>query len=224
MARRIIDLTMPLREHFRWPFERGRKGDFKDGDVFEIGWFRTSIHAFTHMDSQTHIRPDGFSTSGIPLERTVGEAAVVDLSVIAPDTAVDAAMLAERGGHIRPGDIVVFKSGWDRVHSPDTPEFWSEAPYMTRDAAEWLLACGAVTVAFDFPQDYPIRYTARGEPPRPLEENVTHDVLLKNGVVMIEYLVNTVAIETERAFFCALPLKIEDSDGAPVRAVVFADE
>lgn len=220
---RIVDLTMPMANHFRWPFERGKSGDFAKGSTFEIGWIRTSVHAFTHMDSQRHIMAEGFSLDDIPLERTVGDAAVVDLSPIAPNTPVDSALLAEKASHIRKGDIAVMKSGWDRVHSPFTPEFWTEAPHVTREGAEWLLARGVATVAFDFPQDWVIRLLARGEPPKPLAENVTHDVLLKNGVVLIEYLVNTVALSGPRTYFCALPLKIPESDGSPIRAIAWED-
>ncbi len=224
LGMRIVDLTLPVTNHFRWPLERGRKGSFAAGDAFEIGWFKTGVHAFTHMDSQKHILPDGFSTDGIALERTVGDAAVIDLALIASNTPVDAVMLEKRASHVEPGDIAVFKSGWDRVHSPFTPEFWTEAPFVTRDGAEWLLARGVSTVAFDFPQDYVIRGTLAGEPPRPLAENVTHDVLLKNGVVLIEYLVNTVELRGPRTRFCALPMKLADSDGAPVRAIAFEDD
>ena len=220
---RIVDLTMPVKDHFRWPVERGRRGDFTKGDVFEVGWFKTTVHGFTHMDSQRHIMPVGFSSHDIPLEKSVGDAAVVDLSIIAPNTEVDAALLAKHAAHVREGDIVVMKSGWDQVYSPEIPEFWTEAPYFTRDGAEWLLARKVTTVAFDFPQDYVIRLLATGGGPRPLEENVTHDVLLKNGVVLIEYLVNTIALKGPRTHFCALPMKLPDSDGMPVRAIAFEE-
>ncbi len=52
-------------------------------------------------------------------------------------------------------------------------------------------------MAFDFPQDYTIRLLLKGER-RPLAENVTHDVLLKNGVTLIEYLCNTAALTGPR--------------------------
>ena len=99
------------------------------------------------------------------------------------------------------------RSCWEQQRSPRTEEFWTEAPYLTREAAEWLLARRPKAVAFDFPQDYPIRLLLKGET-RPLEENVTHDVLLRNGVILIEYLSNTAALVEPRSWFCCLPLKI----------------
>jgi hypothetical protein len=66
-----------------------------------------------------------------------------------------------------------------------------------RGAAEWLLARAPSAVAFDFPPDYPIRLLLEGKSV-PKEEHVMHDVLLKNGVTLIEYLVNTSALDKDR--------------------------
>src|ERR1051325_8974840 len=99
--------------------------------------------------------------------------------------------------------------------------FWKDAPYLTRDAAEWLLAPQPTAVAFDFPQDYPIRLLLDGHI-APTAEHVTHDVLLRAGITLIEYLVNTSALKDPRTFLCAAPLKIPGADGAPAR--VFAIE
>jgi len=219
---RIVDLSTPIADHFRWPVERSLRGDFEQGDVFQVTRLGWSVHGFTHMDSPRHMVPGGPTTSDIPLETTVGEAAVLDFTDIAPETALDGAALAARARHLRPGDIALFKTAWGARRSIDTPEFWTEAPYVTRDGAEWLRDRKPRAVGFDFPQDYPIRLLLKGEV-RPIEEQVTHDVLLRNGVVLIEYLVNTRELDRERVWFCCLPLKIEDSDGAPVRAIAMLD-
>ena len=120
------------------------------------------------------------------------------------------------------GDIVVIKSCWEQHRTPKVPEFWTEAPYMSRAAAEWLLERGPRAVAFDFPQDYTIRLLLHGEI-RPLEEHVTHDVLLRNGVILIEYVTNTVALTAPRIFLCCLPLKVPDADGAPARVIALEE-
>jgi kynurenine formamidase len=88
------------------------------------------------------------------------------------------------------GEILLLSAGWDRRRDPDTPAFWTEAPWLSRAAAEWLHARRPTAVAFDFPQDYPIRLLLENKSV-PNDQHVTHDVLLKNGVTLIEYLVNT---------------------------------
>ena len=42
----------------------------------------------------------------------------------------------------------------------------------------------------------------------PTDQHVTHDVLLRAGVTLIEYLVNTAALRAPRTLLCAAPLKI----------------
>jgi kynurenine formamidase len=219
---RIIDLSMPIADHFRWPVERKVRGDHEQGDVFQATWLGWTVHGFTHMDSPRHCVRGGPTTDDVALETTVGEAAVVDLTPVAPDEAISAERLAAAAGHLEPGDIVVMRSCWERQRSPTTPEFWTEAPFMTRAAAEWLLARRPRAVAFDFPQDYVIRLLLKGER-RPLADNVTHDVLLRNGVILIEYLANTVALTEPRTFLCCLPLKVPAADGAPARVIALAD-
>jgi kynurenine formamidase len=215
---KIIDLSMPIEDHLRWPVDRQLAKDFARGDQFQITWVGWGVHGFTHMDSPRHMLPDGSTTSDIPLEATVGDCAIFDLSNVADNTAIDAKKLAQADPGVQTGDIVVLKAEWDTRYSYQTPEFWTQSPYLTRDAAEWLRAKEIKTVGFDFPQDYVIRLLLDGEV-APLEEFVTHDVLLRNGVVLIEYLCNTAEIKSSRVQLYALPLKIPNSDGAPARII-----
>jgi arylformamidase len=57
----------------------------------------------------------------------------------------------------------------------------------------------------------------------PLEEHVTHDALLRNGVILIEYLPNTAALTGLCPFLCCLPLNVPDTDGAPARVVALEE-
>lgn len=219
---RIVDLTRPIANHFRWPVERSLLKDHARGDLFQVTRIALGTHGFTHMDAPRHYFPDGATTSEVPLSATVGEAAVIDLSDVRPNEAIDAARLEARGGHLRPGDVALLATGWDRQRPLEDERFWREAPWLERDAAEWLFARGIKALAVDFPQDRPIRDLLDGIV-RPIEEHVTHDVLLRRGVILIEYLTNTEALDRERVFFCCLPLKIPDCDGAPARVVAFLD-
>ena len=219
---RIVDLSMPIADHFRWKIERSQSGDLAAGDPFQSTRIGMPVHAFTHMDAGRHILAEGPTTDEIPLEGTVGDCAVVDLSAIPPNAAIEAERIAAAGAHVRTGDIVLLKTGWDRTHSPQTPLFWTEAPFMSKGACQWLLEKAPTAVAFDFPQDYPIRLLLEGER-RPFEEFVTHHILLREGVTLIEYLCNTSQLERGRTFLCALPLKLPAADGAPARVIAIED-
>ena len=72
------------------------------------------------------------------------------------------------------GDIVLLRTGWDTVESVKTPEFWTNAPYMTEEASRWFLQRSIKAIAFDFPQDYCIRHYVLGDRKPALDENTTH--------------------------------------------------
>ena len=219
----IVDLTMPIENHFRWPVDRQLKEDFNAGSTFQVTWAGWAVHGFTHIDAPRHIDPDGQTTSDISLNQIVGRAAIVDLTGIEPNSAITDAQVRDAGEHINPDDIVVLKTCWDEVASPKTPEFWTTAPYMTRPACEWLLSRQIKAVGYDFPQDYPIRKLLDKEV-APISDFVTHDVLLRNGVIMIEYLCNLRQLTTPYTQLYALPLKILESDGAPARVIALQSE
>ena len=116
------------------------------------------------------------------------------------------------------GDIVIVKMAWDQRFSLGQPEFWTQAPYLTRDACEWLAAQQPAIVGYDFPQDQPIRGLLTGQQAS-IEDLVSHDVILRRGIPMIEYLCNLGAVTAPRIELCALPLKVLDADGAPARVI-----
>lgn len=214
----IVDLSMPIENHLRWSVDRQLKGDFAQGDQFQVTHMGWAVHGFTHVDAPRHMLPNGPTTSDLSLDKIVGSAAVIDLVGIAPNTEISAKQLQSAGTHIQPHDIVITKTAWDTVESPQTPEFWTQAPYMSRKAAQWLLSKQIRAIAFDFPQDYPIRKLLSDQVD-PITEFVTHDVLLRNNITLIEYICNTASITQDRVDFYALPLKILDADGAPARVI-----
>ncbi|MDW8371962.1 MAG: cyclase family protein, partial [Geminicoccaceae bacterium] len=169
---RIVDLTRPIVDHFRWPVARRLLKDHARGDLFQVTEIALGTHGFTHMDAPRHYFPEGATTSQVPLEATIGEAAVIDLAEVRPNEAIDAQRLAARAGHLRAGDIALLKTGWERQRPLEDERFWREAPWLTRDAAQWLLARAIKALAVDFPQDRVIRDLLDGIV-RPIEEHVT---------------------------------------------------
>jgi arylformamidase len=218
---RVVDLSMPVAPHFRWSTRLSVTGDIAAGDQFRVSRLDAACHGFSHVDAQAHILADAPTIEQTPLSRVVGPCRVLDLRDVRPEQAVDAARLAAADPGGAEGEILLLSAGWDRQRDWNTPEFWRHAPWLTRDAAEWLLARRPSAVAFDFPQDFPIRLLLDGVRV-PFEQHVTHDVLLRAGVTLVEYLVNTAALPGPRTFLCAAPLLVPGADGAPAR--VFALE
>lgn len=224
-GRRLIDLSTPVTTgHFRWPVERRLAKAHAPGAPGQSTWAGWNVHGFTHMDSPRHVDPEGFTTDAVSLDMTVGEAAILDLSHLPENEGITAAQMAAAGAHLRPGDIAILKTRWDERADIATPAFWTRAPWVTDDAAQWLRGSGIKAIGFDFPQDHCIRQLVLGGPMAPLEEQPTHWHLLKlGGIIMFEYLRNTGALRLPRSLVVALPIRLPDSDGAPARVIAIEE-
>ncbi len=221
----IVDLSLPIRPHVRWKTEVTVVTDFEDpSHPFRSSRVAMPAHGFPHCDGFSHFVRDSATVDALPLDTWIGDAAVVDLTHVGPDTGVTAADLDARGGHVRAGDIALLRTDWPRRRSWETREFWTEAPYTTAEACRWLVARGVKAVGYDYPPDFPVRYLVTGE--RRVvapEEWATHHTFFRAGVGVIEYLANLDRLGRERVRFVALPLRIEGGDGAPARAIAILD-
>ncbi len=217
----IIDLSMPIEPHFRWPVDLAIKGDIAAGDPFRVSRISMTCHGFSHVDAQAHVIAHSPTIEATALSRVVGPCRVLDLRDVAPNQAIDAERLAAADPGGPEGEILLLSSGWDTKRDYRTREFWLDAPYLTREAALWLKDRKPTALAFDFPQDYPIRLLL-DDKHVPFDQHVTHDICLRAGITLIEYVVNTSALKNPRTFLCAAPLKLPNADGSPAR--IFAIE
>jgi arylformamidase len=217
---RLIDLSHTIVfPHWRWKPERTITSDHADGAMFTSSRINMPSHGFTHVDAPTHFLPGAATMTDMPIDRWCGPAAVVNLSHRGADEGITAEDLETHGQHIQAGDIVLLRTDWDQKMDIGRREFWTTAPWTTREAAEWLAARDVSAVGYDYPPDPSLRLNP--ENPGSVERalHVTHDVFFPRDIVVIEYLANLRAIPTPRTIFMALPLKVDGGDGSPVRAV-----
>jgi len=218
---RVIDLSMVIQPHWRWPIKPELKMDHGRGDPFQVTLVNLSMHAFTHVDTPLHIEPGRITIDQVPADKLVGPAAVIDLTSVGANQAITAAQLKERCPALEAGDMVVLKTGWDLKRDYTSREYWLEAPYVEAEAAAWLAGQPIKAVAFDFPQDQAIREIPKRHPPA--EEMPTHGIILRRGIYLIEYLCNVHRIEAGRVTLVAAPLKVLGAEGAPARVIALVD-
>jgi kynurenine formamidase len=221
---RIVDLSFPLKPHFRWTVSSERRSTHEAGALFQSTVFTTGCHAYTHVDAPVHFLPGDRDIAQMPVDQWMGPAAVVDLTHLAENGEVTARDLERRAAHVEPGDIVLLRTDWPRKCPVESERFWREAPFTGRSACEWLVARRAKAVGYDYPPDYSIR-TMIFEPGTAVTRHdcTTHDVFFPAGITVVEYLNNLDQIGAPRCRFLALPLKLEGGDGSPVRAVAIVD-
>jgi kynurenine formamidase len=218
-ALRAIDLTGPLEERAwryddRFPrFSAVPATDFeKDG--FLVHAITLATHGGTHTDASKHLFADGDDLDAIPLERYLGPATILRLEALTPLTPITGKVLQTAGEPER-GDAVLIQTGWSKRWYDD--DFTQAHPYLTTDAARWLLDRGARCVGMDTAGLMDPRLDLT--PSTRTEGEVIDEILLRAGVPYVVGLVDLASVTTDRVWFFALPMKLAHMDGAPVRAI-----
>src|SRR5438046_8931816 len=176
---RIVDLSFPIRPHFRWKVEPTLRTSHARGDNFQSTVLTVSCHAYPHVDAPVPCLPGDRDIAAMPVDQWMGPAAVVDLSHLGDNGEVSAAELDKRAGHVQAGDIVLLRTDWPRRVDVASEKFWRDAPFTARSACDWLVARRVKAVGYDYPPDYTVRtpmFSASTEAPR--EERETDYVLI----------------------------------------------
>ena len=172
----LIDLSFPIRPHFRWKVAREVRASHASGDNFESSIMTLGCHAYTHVDAPRHFLPGDRHIAEMPVDQWVGEAAVVDLTHLGDNAAVTAADLERHAGHVREGDIVLLRTDWPRRVNVEDERFWRDAPFTAADACHWLVRKRVKAVGYDYPPDFSVR-TGIFEPTRKVPPRGLHDPL-----------------------------------------------
>ena len=155
----FIDLSVPIEDHWRYPFKREEVSSFSNGALWQITGFYLKSHWFSHMDFPRHTGAEYPDSDSFPLEAYNGEASILD--VWHEDGMKNRAITEEdikkavEGRDLK--KILLIRSKWNLECRWESKEFWTEAPYLTEDAYNYILTLSPTAVGFDFPQDYTIR-------------------------------------------------------------------
>ena len=239
MARRLIDLSLPIQTQVDWTKYPARRayGQWEPPTILStfttiereglmMQRLETTTQSFTHFDAPRHFFADGLAADEVPLECFVGEAVVIDMLHKGPGEAVRAADLEACGAALAPGDIALIRTGWTERGPWGTERFWRQMIHLEEDACGWLLDKGIRSLALDFQADVqPFKVcpdcgqltpSGRGSP--------NHKRFLGAGVVLLEWLTNLSQLTKPRVFLICLPLRLVGADGAPMRAIAIEED
>lgn len=168
------------------------------------------VHVGTHLDAPVHFIPDGPAVHEIPIGRLCGHGVVLrldlePLDLITPDH------LAGLTSRHKPGGMLLLDSGWAARWG--TPSY-HQHPSFTVEAAQWIVDAGFTLIAIDFATPD----LALSERPAEFDWPV-HQVLLSNGVLIVEHLDAPTALVNSRVEVVVGAAKITGADGAPARVV-----
>jgi arylformamidase len=163
-------------------------------------------HTGTHLDAPAHILSRGLSVDRLPVDHFAGPASVLDFSSHSgPFIEIDD--LLPYHSFFQNSDFVLIRTGWSRHWG--FASYHTGYPVLTENAADWIcgfdlkgLGVDAISVdppgAFDFP---------------------VHHRLLEHNMVLVENLNRLQDLPQSGFIFFAMPLRIQNGDGSPVRAI-----
>lgn len=223
--KRIVDLTLPIEEHWRYGIQFSNPKTHANGDPWQTTAYNLESHWFTHIDAPIHHCPDGADLSAYPIaDWCMGKALVMDFSGVGDNEGITGAMLAQAAkGYEEHFDILLLRTDRGKKVSWKETAFWDNSPYVTADGGEWLRDYKPKVVGFDFPQDYEIRKIRTAKDLNEIKQPVHEHVLGEGKILMIEYLTNLWSIGAPVCEIVALPLNTQHADGAQIRVIAVTE-
>jgi len=210
----VIDLTHPITPSM--PAYPGteppaiRQATTVEQDGFAEKWIGMYSHTGTHIDAPAHMLAGGPTLDQLGIDHFVGPARVLDVSALGGG-AIGLAFLEARAAELEGAEFVLFHTGWSSRWNRDG--YFSGFPVLAPEAARWLCARGLKGIGFDTMSADPVGVALF----------VNHLAFFQAGMIIIENLTGLDQL-TGRSFrFACLPLKLEQADGSPVRAVAMVD-
>jgi arylformamidase len=175
---------------------------YAEGTEFQIGRIDMVANTGTYVDSPFHRYETGKDLSELPLQSL----ADLDGIVIRPASAGRAVDSEQLEGEDLKGKAVLINTGWDQYWNSSA--YVSGHPFLTRNAAKYLVRAGAVLVGIDS-----LNIDDTSDLTRPV-----HTILLRNDIPIVEHLCKLGQLPLRGFKFFAVPVKVRAFGTFPVRA------
>jgi kynurenine formamidase len=209
-----LDLTLTISEKIPMfpgsPQPHFVQWDELKKDGYNLEMLFLSTHTGTHIDAPYHFLKRGKKIHQIDPARFLCDVTLIKKrkGTNQPIIKSDITEFEKRHGKIRRYSSVLFATGWnDRKNRKNL----FDNPGLADSAAKYLASRNVNLVGIDTPSidvGNNSRFSA-------------HHILLANDVLILENLCNLNKIRTARFRLAALPLKLQNATGSPVRAVAF---
>ena len=207
MHEKITDISRPIYPGMTvWPKDENVKvielSSIKKGSKYNLSAIKMGSHTGTHIDAPLHFIDEGNHIGGLDLSRFIGKAHVFEVhsKECVSKNDIIKFPIPENG-------IVLFKTL--NSNEPIDRPFNKKYIYLDISAAQYLVEKKVRTIGIDY-----LSIEKFNNPGFPV-----HNLLLSNDIGIIEglYLKN---VSEGSYFLSCLPLKIENVEGSPARAIL----
>jgi len=206
----IFDISLAISPNLpTWPGDPGLELELFEsmdkGAHANVSRISSSVHLGTHVDAPHHYLNDGRTVEQLPLDVLTGPCYVVQL----PDgVEMITAEVLDRTEIPSGMKRLLFGTRNSHLWAAGETKFQTDFVAITEDGAEWLVERGVQLVGVDYLSVAPYG-----------DSELTHEILLRAGVVIIEGLNLSNVMRGFYDLYC-LPLKIAGCEGAPARAIL----
>lgn len=211
---KVIDLTHTIRENMpvypgtEPPRLTGASSYDKDG--FKETYLQMFSHTGTHVDPPAHLYAEGRTLDAFAPEQFIGKALAIDCRMLGEGEAITMEQLKKYGELLEKADFLLFNLGWDKRWG--TEAYFGDYPCVDDELLEYIINGKYKGIGFD----------VIGLDPIADAKLTRHNKLLRSCEILnIENLKNLDLCGEGLFCFGCFPLKIENSDGAPVRAMAW---
>ncbi len=230
-----IDLSYPFDSTtLYWPNNPdGFKHRVDAEGMTDLGYYYSSYtiltpeHGGTHLDAPIHFSEQGETVDQLPLSKLTGKAVVIDVSDKAledRDYLIDSVAILnweKEHGKIPEQSMILFRTGYGQYY-PDRASYFGTAktgadaipelhfPGIQPETAVWLAknrkvkAVGLDTPSLDYGQS---------------KDFAAHQALMENQIPGFENVANLDLLPATGIYVVALPMKITDGSGGPLRII-----
>lgn len=212
----VVDLTHTISEEM--PVYPGTEGprltaaNTCEKDGFKETLLHMYSHTGTHMDAPAHLFPGRTTLDAFPASHFTGTALIIDCTEPGSGGAITIDFVRRYGAAAAEADFLIFRTGWERYWGKK--EYFGDYPCITQETADFLISTRKKGVGLDTISIDPITDT---------QLHIHRRLLEKNEIVIIENLCNLAQLPSGTFTLCALPMKYDNADGAPVRAIAIID-
>lgn len=211
---KVIDLTHVITEIM--PVYPGTEPPrLETANTYEKDFFKETkmtmfTHTGTHVDPPAHIFAGRTTLDQFPADQFLGKALVIDCRELQEGQHITMDHIRKYGEKARQADFLLFNLGWDRYWGTET--YFGNFPCMDMEVLEFILAgnykgIGVDTISID-----------------PIDDLTRHRILFREkDIINLENLKDLHLCGDDLFHFSCYPLKLEDSDGSPVRAIAWFD-
>jgi arylformamidase len=204
----IIDITFPISQRMpKWPGSVGFEYKWQmeiPNDTNNLSSFSIDSHLGTHLDAPLHFIEGGMSIENLELEKLLGDVFVLEIYNIKSITDID----LENAGIPKSCNKLILKTDNRLYWKENLTEFQEDFASIDASGAKWIVERGIHLIGIDYLSIQ--RYKDGPE---------THQILLKNEVIIVETLDLENISQGWYNLIC-LPLKLEGLEGSPVRALL----